>query len=331
MQCLPRIDASPDRVVRTVAGLRPYRDSGFVVSSQMLDDSLLVHNYGHGGAGITLSWGSSELAVNLGSIVDRGAAAVIGAGVMGLTTARLLQERGQQVTLYTDKLPEETTSWVSGGQIHPASHYRGGAVTDGWRQQYAAAMAISWKRFLALDPSTYGIRWHDTYQQSRRAPPEWMRPYYPGFTMVEGPQNPFPLPHMQRYRTMYVEVPRFLTHSKADVLQAGGRIKVRRFETLADVAALGEQLVFNCTGLGARELLGDTQLQPMRGQLAILQPDPRIDYAYSLSVGYMFPRPDGIILGGTFERGEERAVTTTGAIASILASHRQLNGESCAA
>ena len=48
----------PDRVIRTVAGLRPYRAAGFVVRAEALGDKTLVHNYGHGGAGITLSWGT---------------------------------------------------------------------------------------------------------------------------------------------------------------------------------------------------------------------------------------------------------------------------------
>src|SRR5207244_4936570 len=59
-----QVDAS--RVIRTVAGLRPYRRAGFVVRAEPLGDKMLVHNYGHGGAGITLSWGSSKLATDLG-------------------------------------------------------------------------------------------------------------------------------------------------------------------------------------------------------------------------------------------------------------------------
>src|SRR5690242_5237414 len=55
-----------DRVIRVVVGLRPYRSSGFVVRAESLDGKRLVHNYGHGGGGITLSWGTSELAFDLG-------------------------------------------------------------------------------------------------------------------------------------------------------------------------------------------------------------------------------------------------------------------------
>ena len=57
---LPRVRVSPDRVIRTIVGLRPFRPSGFVVRAERLGDKLLVHNYGHGGAGVTLSWGCAD-------------------------------------------------------------------------------------------------------------------------------------------------------------------------------------------------------------------------------------------------------------------------------
>ena len=87
------------RVIRTIAGLRPYRRSGFVVRAEALGLKRLVHNYGHGGGGITLSWGSSRLATELGLPGHSGPVAVIGAGVMGLSTARLVQEAGFPVTI----------------------------------------------------------------------------------------------------------------------------------------------------------------------------------------------------------------------------------------
>ena len=57
--------ASWDRIIRTTVGLRPHRDSGFVLKADRLDDKLLVHNYGHGGAGITMSWGCAREAAAL--------------------------------------------------------------------------------------------------------------------------------------------------------------------------------------------------------------------------------------------------------------------------
>src|SRR5215472_3885447 len=59
------VKVSRDRIIREVVGLRPYRPDGFVVSAEKIGAKLLVHNYGHGGAGITLSWGTASLAVDL--------------------------------------------------------------------------------------------------------------------------------------------------------------------------------------------------------------------------------------------------------------------------
>jgi glycine/D-amino acid oxidase-like deaminating enzyme len=164
--CLPPVDVSAGRVIRTVAGLRPYRAAGFVVRAEPLGDKRLVHNYGHGGAGITLSWGSSRLATDLGLGGHQGPVAVIGAGVMGLTTARLVQEAGFPVTIYTEALTPHTTSNIAGGQIAPFSAFEEEAVTPEWRAQFAAAMDYSWRRFQIMVGDDYGIRWLPTYQES---------------------------------------------------------------------------------------------------------------------------------------------------------------------
>ena len=97
---LPRVRVSPDRVIRTIVGLRPFRPSGFVVRAEKLDDKLVVHNYGHGGAGITLSWGTAQLAVDEGVEERTSAMRGLGCGVVGLSTARLLQQRGYRPVIY---------------------------------------------------------------------------------------------------------------------------------------------------------------------------------------------------------------------------------------
>ena len=88
------------RVIRTVVGLRPFRSTGFVLRAEPLGSKLLVHNYGHGGGGFSLSWGCATLAADLVAERSPSRAAVLGCGVIGLTTARILQNRGWQVTIY---------------------------------------------------------------------------------------------------------------------------------------------------------------------------------------------------------------------------------------
>src|ERR671931_3908 len=59
------VKVARDRIIREVVGLRPYRPSGFMVDAKRFGNKLLVHNYGHGGGGVTLSWGTASLAVDM--------------------------------------------------------------------------------------------------------------------------------------------------------------------------------------------------------------------------------------------------------------------------
>ncbi|MGQ0558564.1 MAG: FAD-dependent oxidoreductase, partial [Sphingosinicella sp.] len=127
-------------------------------------------------------------------------------------------------------------------------------------------------------------------------------PTFPPINRMLAPgEHPFPAAQVALFETLYVEVGRYLRQLIRDVQIAGGRIAVRRFATPAEIAALPERLIFNCTGLGARALFGDTELRPARGQLAFLLPQPEINYAVLFQAGHMCPRPDGILLGCTFE------------------------------
>jgi glycine/D-amino acid oxidase-like deaminating enzyme len=90
---------------------------------------------------------------------------------------------------------------------------------------------------------------------------------------------------------------------------------------------LRETLLFNCTGLGARGLFGDTELEPIKGQLVFLLPQPELEY---MTIGpngiYMFPRHDGVLLGGSFERGVENTDIDTAVTDRILKDSAELFG-----
>ena len=320
---LPRVLVDESRVIRTVAGLRPFRRSGFVVRREALGDKALVHNYGHGGGGITLSWGSSKLAADLGLQGHSGPVAVIGSGVMGLSTARLVQEAGFLVTIYTAALPPDTTSNIAGGQFHPFSVFRDSEVTPEFRAQFARALDYSWRRFQIMVGDDYGVRWLPTYVESDSPEEKVIATFPPVNRMLRTAEHPFPIDSMRRYDTLYVETGRYLRQMLTDFQVAGGTIAIRKFATPADIAALSESLVFNCTGLGSRDLFNDQDMHPARGQLAILEPQPEVRYAALGDFGYMFPRPDGIILGGTFEVDEWDATPQADDIRRILASQKR--------
>lgn len=330
---LPPVLVSQERVIRIDVGLRPFRPSGFRVEREALGDKVLVHNYGHGGGGITLSWGTAKLAVDLGFDSSKPDVAVLGCGAVGLATARLLQERGARVRIYAKDLPPNTTSNVAGAQWWPASVFDRDSVTPEFLDRHFEAASFAFRRYQSLVGDAYGVSWETNYNLANTPitsyparEEELMRRLVVNQRDLAVDEHNFPRPFVRQFDTMMIETPLYLRRMELDVRQAGAEIVVRAFEDIAQVRALPEQTIFNCTGLGAGRLFGDTEIMPVRGQLAILLPQPEVNYNTIAREGYMFGRRDGIVLGGTFERGEWSLEPNPETIAGILAGHQSIFG-----
>jgi D-amino-acid oxidase len=326
---LRRVVVSSDRVIRTVVGLRPFRASGFRVEAERLGDKLLVHNYGHGGCGVTLSWGTASLATDL--VVEsgsRGPVAVIGCGAVGLATARLLQARGFDVTIHARALPPETTSNVAGALWIPYLLVDEARRTAAFDAQFESAARFSHRCFQGLVGDAYGVSWIRQYFLSRAPVPDaWdlvmLRDLFHESRLLNQAEHPFAAPHVVLDRMMFIDPGAYLEKVLDDFRVAGGRVHIQSFASPAEVAALPEPIVVNCSGLGARDLFGDTELMPIKGQLTVLQPQPEVDYAWINDEDlYMFPRRDGILLGGTHEMGVESLEPDRAAERRILEGHR---------
>jgi len=326
------VQASPDRVIRTVAGLRPFRPSGFVVRAELLGAKTVVHNYGHGGGGISLSWGTAQLAVEEAVKTQPSRAAVVGCGAVGLATARLLQRRGVDVTIYARELPPQTTSNIAGGQWSPVSVVDDERRTPAFDEQFDRASRFAYRYFQTLLGPGYGVRWIENYFLSDDAPRvSWERErladLFPATRELGPGEHPFPTRFARRVVTMLIEPHVYLAALTRDFLLQGGKIVVRDFATKDELLELPEPVVMNCTGLGARALFGDQELIPVKGQLTVLLPQPEVDYALVGPPGlYMFPRSDGILLGGTFERGVESLEPDPRQHERILSGHARLFG-----
>ena len=328
------VNVARDRVIRTVVGLRPYRPSGFVVRAESLGDKLLVHNYGHGGGGMTLSWGTARLAADLISESGRtGAAAVIGCGVVGLTTSRTLQRRGFDVTIYAKELPPETTSNISGASWFPSSVIQSARRTPAWDAQFERAARIAHRQYQLLIGDEYGVHWREQYNLSDGdddGSVSWdyamLRDLFPASRKLKPSENPFPAKHVEVDSMMFIEPSVYLNALLRDFYIAGGRVRRIAFAEPRQLGSLPESVIINCTGLGARELFGDRELEPVKGQLTALLPQPEVDYAMVSEGLYMFPRRDGIMLGGTFEHGVETLEVNREAEQRIIAGHQRIFG-----
>ena len=323
------VKVSRDRLIRTVVGLRPYRPEGFRIEAEKFDNKLLVHHYGHGGAGITLSWGSAHLALELAHDLRQANCAVLGCGVIGLSTARLFQRRGGSVTIYAKDLPPETTSNIAGGFWYPTSVYEGNRTTPKFLDQFRQACSTANRAFQLLAGPEYGVRWIDTFElQSGETLLSDEMPggteLYPDNHRFEDGKKYFGLQAVRQFSTMLIEPQTYLNALLRDFYVAGGKVVVREFQNREEIAQLPERLIFNCTGLGAKKLVSDASLTPVRGQLEILLPQPEIDYCYVGELGYMFPRRDGIVLGGTFEHDVWSLEPNPDTVTRILDNHQQL-------
>jgi glycine/D-amino acid oxidase-like deaminating enzyme len=312
---LPHVNAAWDRVIRTTIGLRPHRPSGFVLKAGKLDSKTIIHNFGHGGSGMSLSWGTASMATDLAMAHTERTAAVMGSGVVGLTSARELQRHGFAVTIYAATVPPDTTSNMSLAGWTPTS----GLVdfksrTAEWDEQFRTAVRIAYRRLQLLTGPKYGITWITNYaptdnEQSARGG---------NVLMPDDITNPRILLHPTKYAIerpeMRIEPSIYLDALMNDFLLWGGKVVIRKFETPQDVTTLKENVIVNCTGLGSKALFNDPELMPLKGQLTILVPQPEITYSTSGGARapvtpeagfiHMMPRSDGIVLGGTSLRDD---------------------------
>ena len=316
---LPPVNAAWDRIIRTTIGLRPHRPSGFVLRADKLDNKLLIHNFGHGGSGMSLSWGTASMATDLALPHTERKAAVLGSGVVGLTSARELQRHGFDVTIYAATVPPDTTSNMSLAGWTPTSGLVDNQLrTAAWDLQVRHAANIAYRRLQLMAGTHYGVSWIKQYQPTDNDPSQPNpnpnpNPILPrelqAPSVILGPgEHPFATRYCVERDEMRIEPSIYLDALMSDFLNWGGKVVIRKFATPDEIATLSENVIVNCTGLGAKEIFKDPELMPLKGQLVVLIPQAEINYSTS-GVGkqlppesgfvHMMPRRDGIILGGT--------------------------------
>jgi D-amino-acid oxidase len=314
----PKLEISLDRIVKETVGLRPFRKRGFRLEKQELGSKTIIHNYGHGGSGWSLSWGTAKLAVDLAQTTGEKTFAVMGSGIVGITTARTLQEHCFQATIYTKALPPLVTSSKATGTWSPASRLlEAQYLTPEFEAQWTKAATHSFRTYQNLLGFNDIVTWIDNYvvRENFNPDPEptdsgggkYARLRIPGLLperhILGQKDHPFHVDNVLKQTTLVFNIPSYLNKHLNDFLAFGGKVVIREFKSLEDVDALPEKCVVNCTGLGSMALFEDKEMMPIAGQLSFLIPQPDFNYRITTDNGYAIPRKDGIILGGNALEG----------------------------
>jgi D-amino-acid oxidase len=321
---LPPVRADLDRLFDITVCLRPFRAAGPRLDTEMIGDTLVVHNYGHGGSGWSLSWGSGTVAVRKAMASSPRDVAVVGCGAMGLTAAILAQQAGARVTLYARDLPPQTRSARATGSWTPDSRI---ALTSAaapdfpalW-EQMARTSFKAFRSYLGLPGEP--VEWSDRYFLSQPssgavighdgpAPLEFasygdrIRDLDPGPRLLAPEASPFPWASVRHVSAMQFNIADYAHTLMTDFFAAGGTFVRAEFHAPADIAALKQKVVINCPGYAARTLWRDESIIPVRGQIAWLIPQPEVRYGVIYKHISMLSRRDGIVVQ-SLEGGDMR-------------------------
>lgn len=191
-------------------------------------------------------------------------AVVVGAGVIGLTTGVCLAEAGVPTRIVTADRQRQTTSYAAGAICGPVFDLATGSV--------AAWELTGFDEFssLAADPAT-GVHVRDgvfVAPGGMTGVPPISRP---STVRTLGPDEA-PAGYGSAFlaRIPCVDMPRYLAYLTERFKRAGGAIETRRLSSLAEAADMAP-MIANCTGVGARDLVPDPSVRPVRGQHVVVE------------------------------------------------------------
>ena len=322
---LAPIRTDAERLTKITVCTRPFRAQGPRIEAERIsfggeNDKLVVHNYGHGGSGWSLSWGSGTIAIDLafsGREPSQTDVAVIGCGALGLTSAILAQRAGaRSVTIYAKDLPTESRSFRATGSWTPDSRIAlSNSAPVAFPAQWEQMARTSWKYYQSsLNLPGTPVEFTDRYalsdehpdlaeQQKRDADPLGFAFYSdrisdlnPHFQDLSVGSHPFPTKWARHRSDMQFNITSYVHQLTEDFKLGGGKIIPREFHSPAEFASLPQPVILHSTGYAARQLFSDDSLTPVKGQIGWLIPQPEVTYGLYYGPLNMLSRSDGIVV-----------------------------------
>jgi len=301
-------------------GMRPYRKGGVRLEREAYKNKIFYHNYGHGGGGVSLGYGTSRYTVDLFTSNTANPqskeVAVIGSGYMGLFEAIFLADLGCKVTIYANAFPKPTlgmydteaciTSQVAGGLWMPFG-------IDLHDKPLSFALAKETYDFYAkcIKEGKYkGLSYKPVYVIEGDNPlGEYCPPGMIDHSFVQVDFGNGKLHEAMHYTSILMDGDLFLNELYEEAKKKGINFVKRKFENIQDLCDLKETHIFNCTGLYSRILFNDKSMMPIAGHLLYLKKTPGVDYFLESTckdgknVVKTYPHHNKLCIGYSFEEG----------------------------
>lgn len=318
---------SDENIIGYNVGIRPHRKSGVRIESEKLGNKLIIHNYGYGGSGLTLCWGGAQEVIQIlnkeilksPERTQLNTIAVLGAGVIGLSTAHELLKQGHHVNIYAKSFSPSLTSNIAAGII--SAPYLLGSEPEDKLELLNRLLDVSVKRFMtSLDtpaPEFAGIKRIRDYRFESASSAHGMssskfKNIYLEHKKVRVHFDNGMIKMGKQIIELGLDGKLFMDDLYTQVTAKGASIHQKYFTTKNDITSLNEKIIINCTSMGSHELFDDSEFIPVKGHIIYIKPQSGIDYSFYANITNepdywikLYPWKDRLILGGVHEKGKK--------------------------
>ncbi|XP_030055062.1 D-aspartate oxidase-like isoform X1 [Microcaecilia unicolor] len=249
--------------------------------------------------------------------------AVIGGGLVGFSTAVCISKSLPRcsVTVIADKFTPNTTGDVAAGMLIP--HRYPDTPIEQQKRWFQETFSYLLTICNSAEAADAGIHLLSGWQIHQTAPEEKF-PFWAdivlGFRIMSMAElEKFPEHQFgQAFTTLKCDSQRYLRWLESRLRENGGQIEDRKITDVWELHGHYDVIV-NCSGLGARALVGDSKLHPVRGQVLKVQA-PWVTHFIRVSDGstYIYPGMSSVTLGGTRQKDDWRLSTDATASQNIL-------------